>query len=167
MVAWRSCSTKNRGKSGFSSRVGKLAKWAARSSGFIFLHRTLSSPAVRAQKTNDMGNNTTTPELSGAASCSLLVECEEDVQEFRAHKPHNRFSVWKGRDGWHKDLSVQIRLEPSGDVYLSTQEGHVSTLHSATITIEQLHALIRGVTANVQGMAAGADGPLPIAREKP
>lgn len=90
------------------------------------------------------------PEGLAPKPCSLLVECEEDVQEFRARKPHNRFFVWKGRDGWHKKLSVQIRLEPSGDVYLSTQEGHVSTLRSATITIERLHALILGVTANAQ-----------------
>jgi hypothetical protein len=81
-------------------------------------------------------------------TCSLLVDCTEDVEEFRARKPHNRFCAWKGRDFWHKNISVQIRLEPDGSVFLSTQEGHVSTLRIATITIEQLHATIRSITAN-------------------
>ncbi len=83
-----------------------------------------------------------------SATCSLLVDCTEDVEEFRARKPYDRFCAWKGRDFWHKNISVQIRLEPDGSVFLSTQEGHVSTLRIATITIEELHVLIRGVTAN-------------------
>ena len=81
-------------------------------------------------------------------ACSLLVECTEDTEEFRARKPHNRFCVWKGRDFWHKELSVQVRFEPDGRIYLSTQEGHVSTLRAATITVDQLHAAIRAITAN-------------------
>ena len=85
-----------------------------------------------------------------AAICSLLVDCTEDEETFTARKPHNRLRVWKGRDFWHKQIDVQVRLEPDGRIYLSTQEGHVSTLRSATITVDQLHALIRGVTANVQ-----------------
>lgn len=94
--------------------------------------------------------NTDTPLKADcpSATCSLLVDCTEDVEEFRARKPHRRFDAWKGRDFWHKKLSVQVRLEDDGSVFLATQEGHVSTLRIATITIEQLHALIRGVTAN-------------------
>ena len=99
-------------------------------------------------------------QLSGkgldATICSLLVDCTEDEEIFRARKPHNRLCVWKGRDFWHKDLSVQVRLEPDGGIYLSTQEGHVSTLRSATITVDQLHALIRGVTANDQRQATAS-----------
>lgn len=87
-------------------------------------------------------------EVDPPAAGSLLVECTEDEETFRARKPHNRLCVWKGRDFWRKDLSVQVRLEPDGRIYLSTQEGHVSTLRSATITVDQLHALFRGVTAN-------------------
>lgn len=83
---------------------------------------------------------------------ALLVGCTEDKEEFCARKPHRRFDVWKGRDEWHQELHVQVRLEEDGSVFLSTQEGHVSTLRTAKITIEQLHALIRGVTANVQGI---------------
>lgn len=95
-----------------------------------------------------MTPTTSSPSELGAAHGSLLVDCTEDEQTFRAVKPHNRLCVWKGRDFWHKDISVQVRLEPDGRIYLSTQEVHVSTLQSATITIEQFHALIRGVTAN-------------------
>ena len=84
----------------------------------------------------------------GPRRCSLLVECTEDEQTFTARQPHNKLRVWKGRDFWHQDISVQVRLEPDGGIYISTQEGHVSTLRAATITIEQLHALIRGITAN-------------------
>jgi hypothetical protein len=98
-----------------------------------------------------MIEKTTPPYEFGAASCSLLVGCTEDEETFRARKPHNRFCAWKGWDFWHKDISVQVRLEDDGSVFLSTQEGHVSTLRSATITIEQLHTLIRGVTANAKG----------------
>ena len=79
--------------------------------------------------------------------CSLVVGCSEDVEEFRARKPHRRFMAWKGRDVWHQDISVQIRLEDDGRVFLSTQEGHVSTLRIATITLEKLHATIRGIIA--------------------
>lgn len=89
--------------------------------------------------------------VASAAPSSLLVECTEDQQTFTARLPHNKLRVWKGRDFWHKQLDVQVRLEPDGRIYLSTQEGHVSTLRAATITIEQLHALIRGVTANDKG----------------
>lgn len=89
-----------------------------------------------------------------SAPCPLLVDCTEDEETFRARKPHNRFCAWKGRDFWHKNISVQVRLEDDGSVFLSTQEGHVSTLRIATITIEQLHALIRGVTANETALAA-------------
>ena len=92
----------------------------------------------------------------GPRPCSLLVECTEDEQTFTARKPHNRLQLWKGRDFWHQDISVQVRLEPDGNVFLSTQEGHVSTLRIATITIEQLHALIRGVTANSPAQPRGA-----------
>lgn len=95
-----------------------------------------------------MMSDTQAPERLDAANCSLLVDCTEDEQTFTARKPHNKLRVWKGRDFWHKQLDVQVRLEPDGRIYLSTQEGHVSTLQSATITIEQFHALIRGVTAN-------------------
>lgn len=59
-----------------------------------------------------------------------------------------RFNVWKGRDVWHQQLAVQVRLEPDGSVFLSTQEGHVSTLRIATITLEKLHEVIRAITAN-------------------
>jgi len=93
----------------------------------------------------------TTKQLSEVvppAAGSLLVDCTAAEETFRARKPHNRLCVWKGRDFWHKDLSVQLRLEPDGRIYLSTQEGHVSTLRAATITVDQLHALIHGVTAN-------------------
>ena len=79
-----------------------------------------------------------------------FVDCTEDVEEFRAHKPHNRLCVWKGRDFWNKDLSVQVRLEPDGSIYLSTQEHHISTLRTATITVKQLHALIRKVTTSTK-----------------
>ena len=76
----------------------------------------------------------------------MTVGCTEHEEVFRACKPHNRLCVWKGSDFWHRDLSVQVRLEPDGRIYLSTQEGHVSTLRSTTITVDQFHALIRGVT---------------------
>ena len=79
-----------------------------------------------------------------------LVECTEDEQTFTARLPHNKLRVWKGRDFWHQDIHVQVRLEPDGRIYMSTQEGHVSTLRSATITIEDFHALIRGVTSPKQ-----------------
>ena len=92
----------------------------------------------------------TSQAVDPAAICSLLVDCTEDVEEFRARKPHRRFDAWKGRDFWHKQLSVQVRLEDDGSVFLATQEGHVSTLRIATITIEQLHAAIRAITANDQ-----------------
>lgn len=109
-----------------------------------------------------MTEKTTQPDELGAASCSLLVDCTEDVEEFRARKPHNRFCAWKGRDFWHKNISVQVRLEDDGSVFLSTQEGHVSTLRIATITIEQLHALIRGVTANETSPSVDAkEKPMP------
>ncbi len=99
-----------------------------------------------------MTEKTTSPDSSGAASCSLVVGCSEDVEEFRARKPHRRFKVWKGRDVWHQKISVQIRLDDDGSVFLSTQEGHVSTLRIATITLEKLHALIRGITANAESI---------------
>jgi hypothetical protein len=77
----------------------------------------------------------------------LMVGCSEEVEEFRVTKPHRQFNVWKGIDVWHQQLGVQIRLEEDGSVFLSTQEGHVSTIRNATITIEQLHALISGITS--------------------
>lgn len=75
------------------------------------------------------------------------IQCDGDDETVRVCKPYNRFDAWKGRDVWHKELSVQVRLEDDGSVFLSTQEGHVSTLRIATITFEQLHALIRLTTA--------------------
>lgn len=80
--------------------------------------------------------------------CSPLVHCTEDTEEFCSRKPHRRFDVWKGRDIWHKQLSVQVSLEDDGRVFLATQEVDVSTIRTATITIDELHALIRGVTAS-------------------
>ena len=74
-----------------------------------------------------------------------IISCVEDTEEVSVKKPHDRFRVWKGKDVFHQDLSVQVRLEPDGSVYLSTQEGHVSTLKSKTITIEQFHQVIRNV----------------------
>lgn len=95
---------------------------------------------------------------SDDAACSLVVGCSEDVEEFRARKPHRRFKVWKGRDVWHQKISVQIRLDDDGSVFLSTQEGHVSTLRIATISLEKLHATIRGIIAeNVESIRAGVD----------
>lgn len=68
---------------------------------------------------------------------------DSDTETFRSFKPATRFWVWKGRDTWHRTHDVQIRLEEDGTVYLGSQEGHVSTLRSAEITIEELHVLIR------------------------
>lgn len=76
------------------------------------------------------------------------VVFSETTEEICVKHQHNRFSVWKGRDVWHQEIYVQVRLESDGRVFLSTQEGHVSTLRTAEITIEQFHALIRGVTHN-------------------
>ncbi len=82
------------------------------------------------------------------ASKVLMVGCSEEVEEFRVIKQHRHFNAWKGIDVWHQQLSVQIRLEEDGSVFLSTQEGHVSTIRNATITIEQLHDLISGITSH-------------------
>ena len=76
------------------------------------------------------------------------MDCTTESEEIRLCKPHNRFCAWKGSDFWHKDLSVQVRLDPDGSVFLSTQEDHVSTLLTATITIEQLYAAVREVVKN-------------------
>jgi hypothetical protein len=84
------------------------------------------------------------------ASCSLLVGCSEDVEEFISRKPHRHFNVWKGRDVWHQKLSVQVRMEDDGNVSLSTREGHVSTIRNATMSLEDFHTLIRSITANAQ-----------------
>lgn len=85
--------------------------------------------------------------------CSL-----EEKQTFCASFLHNRFWCWKGRDVWHQDLNVQIRLDPDGSVYLSTQEGHVSTLRTASISLEQLHATIRAITAP----SSSSEAPPPV-----
>jgi len=70
-----------------------------------------------------------------------MVSCTAD--EATVHLPHNRFQAWKGRDAFHKHFTVQVRLEKNGNVFVSTQETHVSTLESATITLEQLYTVIR------------------------
>lgn len=57
--------------------------------------------------------------------------------------PNDRFDVYKGRDIWHKDIAVQIRLEPDGSVFLSTREQHGDTLKTAIISLEELHLLIK------------------------
>lgn len=77
----------------------------------------------------------------------LVVGCSEDVEEFRARKPHRQFNAWKGRDVWHQNISVQIRLEDDGSVFLSTQKGHVSTLRCTRITLDKFHAVISGIIA--------------------
>ena len=110
--------------------------------------REITNEGIKLMNQNQPDNATEPRSVDQQQACSLLVDCTEDKQTFTARKPHNRLHVWKGRDFWHQDISVQVRLEPDGRIYLSTQEGHVSTLRAATITIEQLHALIRGVTAN-------------------
>jgi hypothetical protein len=71
--------------------------------------------------------------------------CEEDVEEFRSIKQHRRFDVWKGQDEWHPTIQVQVRLEKDGNVFLSTQKEHVSTLRIATVTMEEFYELIRSI----------------------
>ena len=110
-------------------------------------HRNKAMPE---EKTHMPPQDAADRERSGdrrLSTCSLVVGCSEDVEEFRARKPHRRFKAWKGRDVWHQNISVQIRLDDDGSVFLSTQEGHVSTLRIATITLEKLHATIRGIIA--------------------
>lgn len=77
------------------------------------------------------------------ASDDKTIECTEDFETFRSRKPNNLFRVWKGRDFWHQDLSVQVRLEPDGMVYLSTQGINASTLVSKTVTLEEFYNIIR------------------------
>lgn len=88
-----------------------------------------------------------TPSASDDAACPLVVGFSETTEDIHVRHPHTRFRAWKGRDVWHQDICVQIRLEDDGSVILSTQEGHVSTLRIATITLEKLHATIRGIIA--------------------
>lgn len=57
--------------------------------------------------------------------------------------PNDRFDVYQGRDIWHQDFSVQIRLESDGSVFLSTREQHGDTLKTAIISLEELHLLIK------------------------
>lgn len=56
--------------------------------------------------------------------------------------PNDRFDVYKGRDIWHKDIAVQIRLEPDGHVFVSVEK-HMDRAKSATIFLEELHLLIK------------------------
>lgn len=43
--------------------------------------------------------------------------------------------------------SVQVRLEPDGSVFLSTQLDHVSTLQNAELTFDEFHKIISDVIA--------------------
>lgn len=92
-------------------------------------------------------NSTTDFPASDDAACSLVVGFSETTKDIHVRHPHTQFRVWKGRDVWHQDISVQIRLDDDGSVFVSTQEGHVSTLRIARITLEKLHVVIRGIIA--------------------
>jgi hypothetical protein len=77
--------------------------------------------------------------------------CYQDEQTFRAIMPYNRFYVWKGKDIGHYDIQVQIRLEDSGDVFLSTaQYGGKGEDHSqqTTISLKELHDIIKTAIEN-------------------
>lgn len=80
--------------------------------------------------------------------------CSYEVQDIRLTHKHDRFDAWQGKDGRHQDLSVQVRLESNGDVFLSTQQGHVTTLQLATVSLPELHAAIKSLIETANGCGA-------------
>ena len=48
----------------------------------------------------------------------IACDSQEEFMEVEVKKQFTRFQAWEGRDSWHKDVSVQVRLD--GDrVFLS------------------------------------------------
>jgi hypothetical protein len=64
------------------------------------------------------------------------IYCPAEVETHRIVHHHDRFFVR------FKDKHCQVRLDPDGSVFLSWQDGHVSTHKTATITLDQFHAVI-------------------------
>jgi hypothetical protein len=65
-----------------------------------------------------------------------MIRTTEDIEEIRIRKPHFRFNAFSD------DFSVQIRLEKSGKVFLSSGDKNTSTPNIAETTIEKLHFVI-------------------------
>ena len=84
---------------------------------------------------NQPDNATEPRSVDQQQACSLLVDCTEDKQHSRPASPQQTACLEVATSGI--GTSASMRLEPD-EVHLSTQEGHVSTLRAATITIEQL-----------------------------
>ena len=67
----------------------------------------------------------------------LEAESESEFHTLEVPVTNRRFRVWRGRDAWHKDISVQIRLERDGDlIYVSS--GRYGKYTSAVVTLEEL-----------------------------
>ena len=67
-----------------------------------------------------------------------MKECrvEEEYQSVPVERKYNRFYVWEGRDFWHKDTDVQVRLDDDR-VYLSvTRKG--KPMGSGYVSLEKL-----------------------------
>lgn len=64
-----------------------------------------------------------------------------DPQTFVAYHNHIRFDVWDGRDVFHREKAVQVRLESNYSVFVSVETK--GTLQTATLSFDELHAVIK------------------------
>ena len=72
------------------------------------------------------------------------------IKDIRISQPQNQINLWEGQSDNKKDRQVQIRLEDDSKIFLSTQEGHISTLQIGEITFDELYKIIRSITIKGQ-----------------
>jgi hypothetical protein len=66
------------------------------------------------------------------------------LQEVQVRVTNDHLQVWKGRDFWHKDTEVNIKLLDSKEIQLYTRK-HGGVLKRRQVTLEQLHAAIEAL----------------------
>lgn len=81
----------------------------------------------------------------------MQVQCNttEVLLESFVEVDQKAFNVWKGRDVWHKDISVQIRLDPDDSVIVSCY-GTGEPVMLAEVTLEELYESIKQLITGKQ-----------------
>lgn len=75
------------------------------------------------------------------------IECLGTTEDIRINRSHNRIHLYEGQSANKQHRHVQIRLENDSKIFLSTQEGHISSLQIGEITFDELYKIIRDTTS--------------------
>lgn len=68
----------------------------------------------------------------------ISANSDEEFQDVLVKTKFNRLMIWKGRDSFHQDVAVQVRLDDDESISVFLQK-YQSKLHHSKVTIEELY----------------------------